>query len=104
MRVLVVGDGYCGWASALDLSDRGYAVGIVDSLVRRHWDQTLGIEALTPIASIRERVSRWHDLTARRIELSIGDITDFEFVKRELQRFQPDAVVHFGEQCSAPFS
>jgi len=53
MRVLVAGgDGYCGWATALYLSDRGYEVGIIDSLVRRHWDQSLGVETLTPIAPI----------------------------------------------------
>ena len=64
MRVLVAGgDGYCGWATALYLSDRGYEVGILDSLVRRHWDQSLGLETLTPIAPIGRRLSRWNLLS-----------------------------------------
>jgi UDP-sulfoquinovose synthase len=105
MRVLVVGgDGYCGWATALHLSDRGYEVGIADSLVRRHWDHTLGVETLTPIAPTLKRVSRWKELTGRSLDLFIGDITQYEFVRSVMQRFAPDAVVHFGEQRSAPFS
>jgi UDP-sulfoquinovose synthase len=105
MRVLVVGgDGYCGWATALHLSNRGHEIGIVDSLVRRHWDQTLGIETLTPIAPIRERIARWRELSGQALELFIGDITDYDLVKNVMAQFRPDSVVHFGEQRSAPFS
>jgi UDP-sulfoquinovose synthase len=105
MRVLVLGgDGYCGWATALHLSERGHEVGIIDSLVRRHWDSTLGVETLTPIAPIGKRVERWRELTGRRIELYIGDLCDYPFLQYAIRRFGPDAVVHFGEQRSAPFS
>ncbi len=105
MKVLVAGgDGYCGWATALYLSDAGHDVGIVDSLVRRHWDLTLGIETLTPISSIQKRIAGWRALTGRNIELFLGDITQYGFVKDVVQRFGPAAIVHFGEQRSAPFS
>ncbi|MBH8572154.1 NAD-dependent epimerase/dehydratase family protein [Nostocaceae cyanobacterium CENA369] len=105
MKVLVIGgDGYCGWATALYLSNRGYEVGILDSLVRRHWDNELGIETLTPIAPIQQRLQRWQDLTGKSIDLFVGDITNYEFLKKTLDRFQPNAIVHFGEQRSAPFS
>lgn len=105
MKVLVVGgDGYCGWATALYLSERGYDVAIVDSLVRRHWDQTLGIDTLTPIAPIRHRMDRWHELTGKRIELFVGDICDYPFVQHFMRKFEPEAILHFGEQRSAPFS
>ncbi len=105
MKVLVIGgDGYCGWATALYLSERGFEVGIVDSLIRRHWDLTLGVDTLTPIAPIRQRVERWHELTGRRIDLFIGDITDYPFVQNFMHAFEPEAIVHFGEQRSAPFS
>jgi len=105
MKVLVVGgDGYCGWATALYLSDRGYDVGIVDSLVRRHWDKTLGVDTLTPIAPIRHRVDRWHQLTGKKIELFVGDICDYPFVQSFMRKFEPEAILHFGEQRSAPFS
>ncbi len=77
MKVLVIGgDGYCGWATALYLSNQGYEVGILDSLVRRHWDLELGVETLTPMATIHQRLQRWHDLTGKSIELFIGDITN----------------------------
>jgi len=105
MKVLVIGgDGYCGWATALYLSNRGYEVAILDSLVRRHWDLELCIDTLTPIAPIQQRLQRWKDLTGKSIDLFIGDINNYEFLKKTLHQFEPEAVVHFGEQRSAPFS
>lgn len=105
MKVLVIGgDGYCGWATALYLSNQGYEVGILDSLVRRYWDLELGVETLTPIAPIGQRLTRWHDLTGKSIELFVGDITNYEFLSKALHQFEPEAIVHFGEQRSAPFS
>jgi UDP-sulfoquinovose synthase len=105
MKVLVIGgDGYCGWATALYLSNRGYEVGILDSLVRRHWDNELGVQTLTPIAPIQQRLQRWQDLTGKSIDLFVGDITNYEFLHKTLHEFQPSAIVHFGEQRSAPFS
>jgi len=105
MKVLVIGgDGYCGWATALYLSNRGCQVGILDSLVRRYWDSQLGADTLTPIAPIQQRIQRWHDLTGKTIDLYIGDITDYSFLSKTLQAFAPEAIVHFGEQRSAPFS
>ncbi|HIK06373.1 MAG TPA: NAD-dependent epimerase/dehydratase family protein [Trichormus sp. M33_DOE_039] len=105
MKVLVIGgDGYCGWATALYLSNRGYEVGILDSLVRRHWDNELGLETLTPIAPIQQRLQRWQDLTGKSIDLFVGDITNYEFLQKTLRKFEPNAIVHFGEQRSAPFS
>ncbi len=105
MKVLVIGgDGYCGWATALYLSNRGYEVGILDNLVRRHWDNELGVQTLTPIAPIQQRIQRWKDLTGKSIDLFIGDITNYEFVQKALHEFEPESVVHFGEQRSAPFS
>jgi UDP-sulfoquinovose synthase len=105
MKVLVIGgDGYCGWATALYLSNHGYEVGILDSLVRRHWDAQLCIDTLTPIAPINTRLQRWKDLTGKSIDLYIGDINDYSFLEQSMLEFQPDAVVHFGEQRSAPFS
>ena len=105
MKVLVIGgDGYCGWATALYLSRKGFAVGILDSLVRRHWDNELGVETLTPIAPIGQRIQRWQDLTGKSIDLFIGDITNYGFLHQALEKFQPNAIVHFGEQRSAPFS
>jgi UDP-sulfoquinovose synthase len=105
MKVLVIGgDGYCGWATALHLSNQGYEVGILDSLGRRHWDAKLGVDTLTPIAPIQQRLQRWKDLTGKKIELYIGDITDYAFLSKAMRDFEPESVVHFGEQRSAPYS
>jgi UDP-sulfoquinovose synthase len=105
MKVLVIGgDGYCGWATALHLSNKGYQVGILDNLVRRYWDAKLGVDTLTPIAPIQQRIQRWQDLTGKTIDLFVGDITDYTFLSKSLQEFEPTAIVHFGEQRSAPYS
>ncbi|NET42263.1 NAD-dependent epimerase/dehydratase family protein [Okeania sp. SIO2B3] len=105
MKVLVIGgDGYCGWATALYLSNQGYEVGILDSMVRRHWDMQLKVETLTPIAPIQQRIQRWKELTGKKIDLYVGDITDYNFLSNTLRQFEPESIVHFGEQRSAPFS
>lgn len=105
MKVLVIGgDGYCGWATALYLSNKGYEVGILDNLSRRYWDSKLGVDTLTPIAPIQKRVQRWKDLTGNGIDLFVGDITDYGFLSKTLRQFEAEAIVHFGEQRSAPYS
>src|ERR687886_435107 len=105
MKVLVIGgDGYCGWATALYLSNKGYEVGILDSFVRRHWDLELCSDTLTPIAPIQQRLQRWQDLTGKSIDLFVGDITNYDFLSKSMRKFAPEAIVHFGEQRSAPFS
>lgn len=104
-RVMVIGgDGYCGWATALHLSNKGYEVAIVDNLVRRLFDHQLGLDSLTPISSIQDRIQCWKSLTGKSIELYIGDICEFEFLSETFKSYEPDAVVHFGEQRSAPYS
>ena len=105
MKVLVIGgDGYCGWATALHLANKGYEVGVLDSLVRRHWDNEIGVATLTPIASIQDRIYKWQAVSGQKIDLFIGDITNYEFLQGAFRRFEPEALVHFGEQRSAPFS
>ncbi|PIN13226.1 UDP-glucose 4-epimerase/UDP-sulfoquinovose synthase [Handroanthus impetiginosus] len=104
-KVMVIGgDGYCGWATSLHLSNKNYEVAVVDNLVRRLFDHQLGLDSLTPIASIHNRIRRWKSLTGKDIQLYIGDICDFEFLSEAFKSFEPDAVVHFGEQRSAPYS
>lgn len=104
-KVMVVGgDGYCGWATALHLSNRGYQVAIVDNLVRRLFDQQLGIDSLTPIVSIQKRIKRWKQVSGKQLDLFVGDVCDFDFLAEAFKSFEPEAVVHFGEQRSAPYS
>jgi len=105
MKIGVLGgDGYCGWATALHLSRQGHAVAIVDNFVRRQWDHELGAQTLTPIATMPERLRAWKETTGFSIEFHPGDLTDYEFASEFIQDFEPEAVVHFAEQRSAPFS
>jgi UDP-sulfoquinovose synthase len=98
------GDGYCGWATALYLSAKGHSVAIVDSFSRRQWDQQSGVQTLTPIQPMTERLRTWRRLSGRQIELFAGDVTDYEFLSSVIDAFRPDAVVHFAQQRSAPYS
>jgi len=98
------GDGYCGWATALYLSSKGHAVSIVDNYIRRQWDHELGAQTLTPIRPLAERLRIWQKLTGKQIELFVGDVTDYDFLSSAIEATQPDAVIHFAEQRSAPYS
>ena len=105
MRVAVLGgDGYCGWATALYLSRKGHSVAIVDNFARRQWDHELGVQTLTPIRPLSDRLSVWQDLTGETIELFVGDVTEYDFLCSVIQDFEPDAVIHFAEQRAAPYS
>jgi UDP-sulfoquinovose synthase len=105
MNILVVGgDGYLGWPQAMYLSKQGHRVGIADNLARRAWDSDCGTGSLTPIQALPERVALWKNLTGRVIETYIGDIQDYNSLVEVMSRFGPDAIVHFGEQRSAPYS
>ena len=105
MKIAVLGgDGYCGWATALYLSNRGHSVAIIDNFVRRLWDHELGVQSLTPIRPLADRLRVWHELTGKTIELFVGDVTDYEFLASTIKTFEPEAVIHFAEQRSAPYS
>ena len=105
MKIAVLGgDGYCGWATALYLSRKGHSVAIVDNFARRLWDHELGAQTLTPIRPLNERLAVWQRLTGNVIESFIGDITDYDFLSSVVKSFEPEAIVHFAEQRSAPYS
>src|SRR5438270_12218637 len=103
--VVVLGvDGYLGWATALHLSAHRHQVLGVDSLVRRRWDRECGTRSLVPIRSMPERVKLWQRLTGRQIEWRQMDLCDARAVAELISQVQPQALVHFAEQRSAPFS
>jgi UDP-sulfoquinovose synthase len=105
MKICVLGgDGYCGWATALYLSQKGHTVSVVDNFMRRQWDFELGVQTLTPILPLSDRLRVWQELSGKTIELFTGDVNDYEFLSTVIRTVQPDAVVHFAEQRSAPYS
>ena len=105
MKILVLGgDGYLGWPTALHLSEVGHDVAVADNFARRSYDFEMGVDSLVPIEALQTRVRVWHDLTGRLIGCYVGDLTDAEFTYRIVRDFAPDAVVHFAEQRAAPYS
>ncbi len=105
MRILVLGgDGYLGWPTALHLSARGHDVTVVDNLVRREYDREMGVDSLVPIASLQDRVTRWEQISGHAVDVRIGNLTDAAFTYSVVAETKPEAIVHFGEQRSAPYS
>ena len=106
MKILVLGgDGFCGWPTSLHLSAQGHDVTIVDSLVRRDIDAELGVDSLTPIRPIEDRLATWRAKTGRDITFRRIDVAkDYDALLELLVRSRPDAVVHFAEQRAAPYS
>ncbi len=105
MKIVVLGgDGYCGWATALHLSQKGHEVAIIDNFLRRQWDDELGVQTLTPIRPLSERLRVWQMRSGKTIDLFVGDVADFDFLSSMVKQFKPEAIVHFAEQRSAPYS
>jgi UDP-sulfoquinovose synthase len=105
VKVLVLGgDGYLGWPTALHLSRAGYEVAVADNFARRGYDFEMGVDSLVPIASLHRRVERWEELSGHKMEVFIGDLMEDEFVYDMVGQFRPDTIVHFAEQRSAPYS
>ncbi len=105
MRILILGgDGYLGWPTALHLSDRGHDVAIGDNFVRRQYDHEMGVESLVPIAPLHTRIRAWHEHTGRLIDTFVADLTDAHATFDMIDRFRPDTIIHFAEQRAAPYS
>jgi len=106
MRVIILGgDGFCGWPTALHLSARGWEVAVVDNGSRRRIDGELDVQSLTPIAELDERIAAWREVSGKEIarrDLTVGK--DYDELLAFLSEYQPDAVVHFAEQRAAPYS
>lgn len=105
MKILILGgDGYLGWPTAMYLSRCGHAVAVVDNFAKRRWEMELNVEPLVPINTLHDRVSAWQEVGGEQIELFVGDLRNYGVVEGILDKFRPDAIVHYGEQPSAPYS
>jgi UDP-sulfoquinovose synthase len=106
MRILVLGgDGYLGWPTAMYFSIRGHEVHAVDNYLRRRAHAEAGTDSLTPIGeSLPARAEAWRQVTGYRIGVTEGDLTDWSVMESLFRDFQPEAVIHFGEMPSAPYS
>jgi UDP-sulfoquinovose synthase len=105
MKILILGgDGYLGWPTALHLSAAGHDVAVADNFARRGYDFEMGVDSLTPIEPLQVRVSTWRQLTGKAIGIYIGDLCDADFTYHMVGEFAPDAIVHYAEQRAAPYS
>jgi UDP-sulfoquinovose synthase len=105
MKVLILGgDGYLGWPTAMHLSRRGHDVAVLDNFAKRRWELELNVEPLLPIQTLHDRVETWRVSSGCKIQLFVGDLRNYGVVEGVLETFQPEAVVHYGEQPSAPYS
>jgi UDP-sulfoquinovose synthase len=105
MRVLILGgDGYLGWPTALRFSARGHEVAVVDDFSRRRWHEEAGTGSLTPIAGLEQRIAAWKELSGEEISGFEGSVQDGDFLDRVVAETRPEAVVHYGQQASAPYS
>src|SRR3979409_1297541 len=105
MQILVLGgDGYLGWPTALHLAALGHDVAVNDNFARRGYDEGMGVESLVPIAGLEERMAAWAELGGRSLKSYVGDLCDAAFVHQMVADFRPDTIVHYGEQRAAPCS
>ena len=106
VRIAVLGgDGFVGWPTTLHLSNSGHEVAIVDNLSRRWIDTELGVQSLTPMDSIQERLRIWKEVSGHALAFEHIDVAaEYERFKAWLADWRPEAVVHFAEQRAAPYS
>ena len=105
MQILILGgDGYLGWPTAMYLSKRGHEITVADNFLRRRMHTDRGTDSLTPIGSLHERVDAWQRETGKQIQPFVGDLCDPQFCDHIVAESMPDAIVHYGEQPSAPYS
>ena len=105
MRILILGgDGYLGWPTALRFSARGHEVAVVDNFSRRRWHDEQSTDSLTPISKLSDRIDAWREISGKVIHPYVGSVEDGEFLDRVVAETSPEAVVHYGQQASAPFS
>ena len=105
MRILILGgDGYLGWPTAMHFSAIGDEVTLIDNFAKRQWELEEGIEPLLPIPTLHRRARKWKDVTGKTIKVHVGDLCNHRFVYKLLEEVRPEAIVHYAEQPSAPYS
>jgi UDP-sulfoquinovose synthase len=105
VKILVLGgDGFLGWPTAMRLSKAGHEVMVVDNYLRRRLCLEQSVAPLFAVPDLGRRVQLWREATGLRIEARIGDVSDWSFISSVMQGFVPDALVHYAEQPAAPYS
>src|SRR5215207_7573745 len=102
MRILILGgDGYLGWPTAMRFSAHGHDVAIVDNFSRRRWHNENATDSLTPIRSLGDRVAAWREVSGgKEIGVFEGSMEDGAFLDSVIEQTLPEAIVHYAEQPS----
>jgi UDP-sulfoquinovose synthase len=98
------GDGYLGWPTAMAFAAKGHEVCVIDNYLRRTIAQQTQSEALMPTPNLNDRAAIFHSMSDYEIRVKIGDVSNYRTLEGIFQEFQPEAVVHYAEQPSAPYS
>jgi UDP-sulfoquinovose synthase len=105
MHILILGgDGYLGWPTAMNLTANGHEVAVVDNYLRRRLCREENVDPLFDVPDLYERVALWESISGHRVKVFIGDLTEWEFVAEVFRKFTPDGIVHYAEQPAAPYS
>lgn len=105
MRILILGgDGYLGWPTAMHLSDYGHEVAVADNYLRRRLAREVDVEPLFEVPNLHDRIRIWEGVAGKRIESFIGDLQNWDTVEHIFKEFRPEAIIHYAEQPSAPYS
>ncbi len=105
MRVMILGgDGYLGWPTAMNLSAHGHDVLVVDNYLRRNLMKSQNVIPLYPVPELDERTALWNTDHDNRITFALGDLNEWDFIAGLFRDFEPETIVHYAEQPSAPFS
>jgi UDP-sulfoquinovose synthase len=105
MKVLILGgDGYLGWPTAMNLTAKGHDVVVVDNYLRRKVCLEENTPALYDVPNLHNRTALWEKISGHVIPVFIGDLTEWSFMAKIVKKFLPDAVIHYAEQPSAPYS
>lgn len=117
-HVLILGgDGYLGWPTAMFFSIRGYDVTVVDNYFRRSACTELDTGMLYPVPTLIERARIWYEKTGKEIKVFIADLAQpdamrqlfdgrvhYSWAQHNNYTGIPETVVHYAEQPSAPYS
>jgi len=105
MRVIVFGaDGYLGWPTSMKFASDGHEVIAVDNYLRRKMALETDSEPLMNNPNLTTRADIYKSFTDQTIKIKIGDCTNYQFIQKLFKEFKPEAVIHYAEQPSAPYS
>ena len=105
MKILILGgDGYLGWPTSMFFANKGHHVYSIDNLSKRKIESEYGIEPLNDISTFKKRISHWNKNQSNSINYRVVDLLNYKVLNELLESFQPEAIIHYAEQPSAPYS